>query len=134
MMSAILIDDEVFSVIKITQLPITQQSSHTVYRVISLFRQLTVGVKASVFFTIGNFHDKFLTNIIFIQSSSSFDLCLICVWIYDVHSRTHIAVAKISRPSYSHPAIREAKRRCDAGRGSGYPAFRIASTTSGSER
>lgn len=86
MMLAILIDNEVFSVIKITQLPITQQSSHTVYRVISLFRQLTVGVKASVFFTIGNFHDKFLTNIIFIQSSSSFDLCLICVWIYDVHS------------------------------------------------
>lgn len=45
MMLAILIDNEVFSVIKITQLPITQQSSHTVYRVISLFRQLTVGVR-----------------------------------------------------------------------------------------
>lgn len=95
MMLAILIDNEVFSVIKITQLPITQQSSYTVYRVISLFRQLTVGVKASVFFTIGNVHYEFLTNIIFIQSSSSFDLCFICVWIYDVHSRTHIAMTKI---------------------------------------
>lgn len=86
MMLAILIDNEVFSVIKITQLPITQQSSHTVYRVISLFRQLTVGVKASVFFTIGNFHYKFPTNKLFIQLSSGFDLCFICVWIFDVHS------------------------------------------------
>ena len=32
MMLAILIDNEVFSIIKITQLPITQQSSHIVYK------------------------------------------------------------------------------------------------------
>lgn len=53
-------------------------------------------VEASVFFTIGNYHYKFLTNKLFIQSSSDFDLHFICVRISDLHCIFGIKVPQAS--------------------------------------